>query len=327
MFKKLFGNLAVDFGLLLFLAVIVSVFSLIGMMRMEADYQLLIEHDYEIERLAAKIETDLLHMANLEEDFLLHMEEQGFESAYEHYVVRHNDYTQAIKDDTAELLGIVKTNHVERMDDQAVIDDIEEINADIAEYEVLFEELLELLEERGTTTSGLEGDFRDKAAEIEVLLKKHEGALTLQLSLMELRLAEENYLLHRSRENAEQVIFWYHELFGEVDDSEILTRREKSEIETLLDTYDTDFETVVVMDEQIKEIEGEIRLIYDDVERLALHIADLGQLEASEEIAHATTQSALTLRVVITCIIVVLIFGVGLTLAMSKKMREFEKDI
>lgn len=37
---------------------------------------------------------------------------------------------------------------------------------------------------------------------------------------------------------------------------------------------------------------------------------------------HATTQARLTMRIVLTSIVVVLIFGFGLTLAMNRKLTE-----
>lgn len=74
-----------------------------------------------------------------------------------------------------------------------------------------------------------------------------------------MRLAEEEYLLHRTRENADQVIFWYHELFGRIEDNKSIPRAEKSKIEALLDTYDTEFEAVVRLDHEIREIQAKIK--------------------------------------------------------------------
>lgn len=57
-------------------------------------------------------------------------------------------------------------------------------------------------------------------------------------------------------------------------------------------------------------------------EHLAVPIDELGRKEATEEMEHATTQARLTMRIVLTSIVVVLIFGFGLTLAMNRKLTE-----
>ncbi len=327
MFKKVFGNLALDFGLLLFLAVIVSVFALIGLKRVEDSYELLVNHSFEIERLAAKIETDLLHSENLKEDFLLYLEDKGFEQAFEDYAVPHQAFTSKLEQDTRALGQLVSSTSSKetRVDDQKVLDDLEKMNADIFAYEQDFERLMALTEERGTTESGLEGDYRQKAGEIEEMIRAHEQEKDLLLALLELRLAEEEYLLHRSKQHADQVVAWYHRLFGEIEDATDLSRQEKTEIEILLDTYDTEFETVVAIDAEILVLQADMHALYQDIEMLAIDIDDIGRHEATQEIDQAHLLTFQTIRIVTMCVIVVVVFGFGLTLAIAQQLKRVDQ--
>jgi len=184
MFKKVFGNLALDFGLLLLLAVLVAIFSLVGIRRIGSDFERLVNHDFEIERLAAKIESDILHAQNLEEEFLLHLEEQGYEAAFENYGIPHNKYTESLEQDTHELARLI-TSTSNNDDNQKVISDLQAMNIGIEIYEDDFARLITLLEERGTTETGLEGDFRQKAAQIEEFIKQHPQEQELQIALLE----------------------------------------------------------------------------------------------------------------------------------------------
>ena len=101
--RKILGNLALDFGLLLLLAALVAIFSLFGMQRVAADYEQLVEHSFAIERLAAKIEIDVLRAIEQEEAFLLAMEHGNFADAYEAHVVPHNEMTHKLEEDLAAL--------------------------------------------------------------------------------------------------------------------------------------------------------------------------------------------------------------------------------
>ncbi len=254
------------------------------------------------------------------------MELAGFEEAYELYIVPHNKFTSSLEQDTRDLIRLVSTPHTgesseELAADHQALEDIEKINDDIERYEADFAHLISLIERRGTTMTGLEGSFRARALLIEEEIRKHSHNEKLQISMLKLRLAEEEYLLHRTPDRAEQVNFWYHELGGEVDDALDIARKEKSIIETELDTYNKEFEELVVIDREIEELEAEIKVLVADIERLAIAIDDLGRYEADLEIEDARRTTTETIQLVAVSLAVVFIFGVGLTLTVFYRHR------
>lgn len=318
MLRKFFGNLAVDFGLLLFLAALVALLGLIGLKRTQADYQTLINHSFEIERLAATVETDLLHAQNLEDAFMMNLEIEGFEAAQEHYLTPHGQFLDGLNADANRLGQLAAAS--DRPGNPQLTADVRQINADLKTYRQDFNRLVKLVKQRGTTTSGLEGDFRQKAAQVKTELTAYDEP-SLQLALLQLRLATEDYLLHRTPENADQVRYWYHELVGRVDDSTVVPRRHKTTIQTLLNGYEDAFENVVDIDQEIDKLNGEIEPLFNDIEQTAVKIDDLGRQEAAAEAAHAQRLTDQTVQIVTVSALVVLIFGIGLAAAIYARMK------
>lgn len=317
--KKMIGNLAVDFGLLLILAALVAIVSLIGLKQVNGEYQSLISHSVEIGRLASKIRIDFQEAILLEETFLLTLNREGFETAYETHVERHQQYTQSLDADIGELDRLVSQTQV--AEDEIITADLAQIRADVERYKHAFDRIVTLLEQRGGQEAGLEADFRQKAAQVDAHLKQHPEQTNLQVAYLQLRLAEELYLSHRSPEYVDNVYAAYLELIGELEKAP-LSRQESVQIDRLLTAYDDSFQQVGQIDAEIFTLQTEINELVIDVQALAGHIDETAQAEATMQIARAGQITAQTTQLVTMSVVVIVVFGLGLGFAMYYQLNQ-----
>jgi CHASE3 domain sensor protein len=317
--RKIFGNLALDFSLLLILAALVAMVSLLGLKQVDSNYQQLVSHSVEIERLASQIKVNLLETVRFEDTFLLNLEREGYEAAYENYVVKHNRYTDNLEQDLQELARLLSQSQL--AGDEKITADLAQLTDAVITYRQDFATIVALLEKRGTSQSGLEGKFRAKAQAIEEILKQHDTLLSLQIASLELRFFEENYLIHRSAEYVEQVNLHYHKLYGEVEDASI-PRREKTELEHLLDEYDTHFMSVVRIDTEIIALQQEINGLVANIEALANDVDTIARNEAMAQQSQARHVAAQTTQLVIMTVVVIVVFGSGLGVAMAYQIKK-----
>ena len=129
-----------------------------------------------------------------------------------------------------------------------------------------------------------------------------------------------------SFENAEMVNFWYHELVGLVEDSD-LPRREKSEIVYEMEFYDNEFLKVVEINSEIELIQADILQQVDDIIYLAEEVAALAQAEARAQMAHAETVTSQTMQLVTMSVAVIVVFGLGLAVAISLQLRRQPQQV
>lgn len=317
--RKILGNLALDFSLLLILAALVSIVSLLGLRQVDSNYQQLVSHSVEIERLASKTRVNLLEAARFEDAFLLNLEQEGYKAAHENYVVKHNRYTDNLEQDLHELARLLSQSQL--VGDEKIAADLAQLTDAVNIYRQDFATIVALLERRGTSQSGLEGEFRAKAQAIEEFLKQRDNQLSLLVALLELRFFEENYLVHRSAEYVEQVNLHYHKLNGEVEDASI-PRPEKTEIEHLLDEYDNHFMRVVKIDTEIVALQQEINGLVANIEDLANDVDATARNEAITQMSQARNVVAQTTQLVIMTVVVIVAFGSGLGIAIAYQLRK-----
>ncbi len=317
--KRVLGNLAFDFGLLLFLAAMVSILSLFGLRRIRADYKELVEHTFEIERLTARIEIDLLRAVELEEQFLLQLEHEGFEAAAEKYLVPHQEFTDNLEDDIAQLMDLVKDHKV--LGDEEIEKNLNQLKEKVNRYEANYELLIQDVEKRGTLESGLEGNFRNRAAYVDNLISSHGNHFEMHYTLCKMRFHEEEYLLVRDPKLAETVNLWYHDLAIQVQESD-LPRAEIATISYELEFYDNEFLDVVEIDQEIDRLHSEIRELVDEISYIAEDIDRIAREEAARDLDDADKVARQTIQLVTMSVVVILVFGLGLALAMSFQMRK-----
>jgi PAS domain S-box-containing protein len=99
------GKLVLAFGLELALVAGVAAAGLLGLRSVMTSFQSAIDHGLEVERLAERIQNELLEARRAENDFLLHWQSEGFETARHKYVTANQECIARVRDFADQLEG------------------------------------------------------------------------------------------------------------------------------------------------------------------------------------------------------------------------------
>jgi two-component system cell cycle sensor histidine kinase/response regulator CckA len=100
---KIQGKLIFGFGLELALVAGVAAAGLLGLHRVKGSFQSAIDHGLAVERLAGKIQNELLEARRAENNFLLRWPSEGFDAARKKYVTANQERVARIRDVSDQL--------------------------------------------------------------------------------------------------------------------------------------------------------------------------------------------------------------------------------
>ncbi|MBX3042388.1 MAG: HAMP domain-containing histidine kinase [Candidatus Kapabacteria bacterium] len=134
----------------------------------------------------------------------------------------------------------------------------------IKEYDVLFREF-GLSED-----TGIEGKFRDKIHKLEEFLRNNNDDRLL-FFLLQARRREKDYIMRGREEYADQVHHLINRFVEEVEKSK-MTKSNKVEFISLAKDYDKSFAEFVIIFEKLSELEQQMSLIENDIEKLITNL-------------------------------------------------------
>lgn len=318
-------KLLLAFGALFVLGLLIAISSLWGLNRVQNAYETTLAGGLEIQNLTDHFESNLLEARRREKDFLLRWQAEGFETAYENYVVSHQQYVADMKTDINELSALAP--EVGREDiagfSQAEYEaDIAAINEALPVYEQSFTKTVALIEERGYVDTGLEGEFRTSVQAIEAKIYNREGLDPLVITMLQIRRREKDYLLRGEQQYVDNVTDLVAQLKSEVRESEVLTPAEKAEIVVLADNYLGKFYELVEKDRQIAEAIEVINTSATTIQTITVELEAAGELLAKIDIQTAQTNSAQTFTFTGFTVLGVLITSIALALALSRQLTQ-----
>ena len=320
--RRTLSNLSLDFGLLLILAALVSILSLLGLKQVDADYRRLVNDSFEIERIAANTKTNLLEAIHQKDNFLLTLETEGFETASATYIEPHNRHIDSLTTDLSRLSALVSNKS--EPDYKQIQKDVAQMLTALDVYKKDFAALLALLQKRGTAQEGLEGQFRTQANKMEALIQGQNTPQAMQIALLKLRLFEQNYLLEGTATRAAPVNRHYLTLCGRAEDA-AHSRLVKTDLAYTLDSSITDSTDVVEIDEQLLALEQSVGAPANTINTLANNIDAAAQHQAATQLSNAQFVSSQTISLVTMSVVVILIFGLGLTLVIVYRLQSKSK--
>lgn len=332
---RLAFKLMMVFGFTSVLILVVAGVALGGLNRVTATYKEVISSDIEVRRLALQFNADLLQARRAEKNFLLRWKSEGFDAAYANYITAETEdavstrgpaYIQnvtAMREDLKQLAPFGPDVEVSTSDYTQ-----SQFEADLASlaqytdaYEQSFKALVEALKRRGANeNTGLELAMRDAAHEVEALISGKAGLEQLEITYLQMRRHEKDYLARGGQEYVDSVHASVSELKTEAAGSEALDPVQKAKIRTFLDEYLKKFDEIVSIDAEIVAHDAAVINAGRAMEPVAARLNALGEQMAADDINMANAEGAQTFATSMITVLVVLILTLFAAIILSQQI-------
>jgi putative methionine-R-sulfoxide reductase with GAF domain len=321
---QLTPKLLLAFGMLFLFALIIAVTSLTGLNLVEAAYEETLSQGVELRRLSTLMDVDLLRARRAEKNFLLRWQVEGYETAYTNYVTEYQKNIADMRQHAVDLepfgpvAATTLTGDYTQVQYETDIDNLEKF---IDLYEASFINLVEALGRRGyDENTGFEGEFRTYARAFEAKIAGREGYEGLEITYLQLRRTEKDYLLRGEQVYEEEVKNLTAQLKAQIAASEAIPPAEKMELSGLVDNYLQSFESLTALDKEIATHEEEMITAARAVQPLAIKILDLGQQLGDEDTVNARELSIQITTIVVVVVVAVLLLSVLLAFVLARQL-------
>lgn len=317
---KVGGKLAFGFGALVLLTILVGAVSYAAQeFQGTALAELQSEEDHS--RLDANIRTELLEARRREKDFLLRWETEGYDQAYQAYIVVNQQHVSTIQTQVDESIAHAQ---VENNTDEA--DQLKQVKDAVSAYSTGLLGVTELLKTRGFKDTGLEGDFRVSAHDLEAQLGTEPDLVIL---LLQMRRKEKDYLLRGTQEDIDAAHDWNTQLRNAILANEDFTESQKTELVGLVDSYRAKFDQLVSTDSEVLTKTDEFRAQAQSIDPVVEQLLARDAEHVAAALASYQTAQSVARAAEFTLIGLAVLMGVVLAFAISRgitnQVREIEK--
>ncbi len=317
-------KLLLAFGVLFVLAVIIAIVTLRGLNRTGAFYEEAITQGEEIRNVSDHLTISLLQARRAEKNFLLRWREEGFDTAYTNYVPVFTESISFMREDSKQLKAfgsVAATLSTGEITQEQYDADIATLTQNIDIYEQSFTAYINALQQRGfDENTGFEGLFRTAAKNIEKRISNQDGLEELELTLLQIRRNEKDYLLRTDQQYVDNVHSYVSQLKTQITITDKFEPSVKTELRTQADAYLTAFDSLVELDKEIDIYNVALINAARGVEPLTTKIESLGEQLATEDIAAARSNETQTLTTSIATTFGVLVISIFLAIILSNQI-------
>lgn len=283
------AKLALAFVLMIGLTLSVSLITLQSDYRTQSALKSYLGTVQQFDELSLRSKASMNKARRYEKDFLLKAREFGYYEAKSRYATLLQNEIIQIRESMA-AIRLLRA-------DSATIQKTREIEQVVTRYESGFMQVVERYGRLGHNGSGLEGELRAKAQEIEAIVVQH-GLPHLTIDLLTLRRHEKNFLL-RDQDNDVDALQATAERFKVEGEFTRLPPPLRARLGMLVDDYVALFQHYVQIEEEIDTeteqylmavniVEPLLERLHDDIERSA--VSTLSQIEG---LALTSTRAAI----------------------------------
>jgi len=314
---KIGGKLAFGYGLLGALALLMALASQTGAGNIRRAFETADAQGEQVELMATQIEAALLKARHYENDFLSRWKTEGFQTAYNRYLLPNQASVDELRRTTLELAALIALDADEH--NQRLADDLAAMMPQITVYEQELLRAVALIEQRGFEDTGLEGDFRTTIHVVEMRLADQPGLEPLMVTLLQIRRREKDYLLRGEAQYVDLVQALVQQLKQQIAGADLLPA-EAAELAGLMDDYLATFNQLVALDAEITKSLKLLGGASDVLEPLVEDIARVGEQEAAEQLAHAQRVTSQTFVLVGSVLLILLLGGAGLAYTLTRQI-------
>ena len=316
-------KLLIAFGALFVFGLVIAASGLFGLNRVQSSYEDTLAGGIEIRFRSNQLNSTLLEARRREKDFLLRWRDEGFETAYQNYVVLNQQNTAAMKETlkTLETLApVVGQATLADYSQEQYEANIAAMNDEVLVYEQSFASVVDLTQQRGFVDTGLEGEFRTAVQAIEARIYDREGLDQMVITMLQIRRREKDYLLRGDQQYVDNVHDLVAQLKDQITASDVLATGEKTEIRALSDEYLTKFDGLVEADKEIADATEVFRAAAAEIQTDTEQLGALGVELAAQDVQTAQANSTQTFTLTGITVFVVLVLSVILALALSRQI-------
>jgi GAF domain-containing protein len=316
-------KLLISFGMLAFLALAVGVVANVGLNRVQGSYDEALAEGEAMELIALHMSNDSLTARRHEKDFLARWTDEGFDTAYENYIIPHQETVAEISEHIGELAAftpIVERDLGDSYTEGQYVAEIALLHQSLVTYEQEFNKTVRLLEQKGFQDTGLEGEFRTAVHDIENRIYGRDGLEQLVITMLQIRRREKDYLLRGDQEYVDNVHQLVEQLKQQIASSEELDALEKTEMTTLADRYLVAFDTLVEKDVEIAAATEAFRTAAHTMEPLVEKFTATGAELSRLDVATAKTNSSQTLALSTVTLVLAVLLAVFLSVILSRQI-------
>jgi putative methionine-R-sulfoxide reductase with GAF domain len=323
-------KLLIAFGVLFILAIIIAGVALRGLNQVQKYYEENLVQGVEVQKLTGYISSDLYQARHSEKNFILHWQEEGYDTAYANYVVSHQQ-NMAEMQEHIELLstfGPVAALHGTTQAEYET--NLAALSQNTDNYEKNFNAIIEDLRERGENeNTGMAGALKEAAQVLEARIYYHTGLERMSIALLQLRRSEKDYLLRQDQVNVENVHTYATQLKVQITENDQLSAEQKPELRAMVDAYLAAFDAIVAQDLKIAAITEEMNTAANAVEPLATKLQDLSEKMATDdtEIARANATQTFTISIVTMVVVLglAIFFAIGIAQQLTRPIIQLTK--
>jgi putative methionine-R-sulfoxide reductase with GAF domain len=314
-------KLLLAFGMLSVFGLVIAGLGVWGLNRVQSAYENALAGGVEIQALSDHLNSEQLEARRREKDFLLRWQTEGYDTAYENYVVTNQEHTVEMKTTLNKLNALAPSLsrvHLDQFSQEQFEADIAALNEAVLTYEKSFALAVRLLGERGFVDTGLEGELRTSVHAIEEKMLGVEDQLTI--TMLQIRRHEKDYLLRGDQQYVDNVHEQVAQLKNQTASSDTLTFSEQVEIRALADQYLVQFDGLVAKDREAADAIEVFRAAAADIQTIAERLALAGAQLAAQDVETAQTNSTRTFTLTAVTALLVLVLSIVLALVLSRQI-------
>lgn len=234
-------RLALGFGILVTLTLLLGATTFISGSFENQDFQAFKTETVQVTTLE-NMEIEFYDAFSNQQTFLLNWQDEGFDIAYNNYVLPYQANIQTISELTTGLHEQIGNNSEE-------LDILNQIENSVTELDTAFASIIQDVQQRGFNDTGLEGKFRNSAQALEAS-PTISGNPELLVTLLQIRRYEKDWFLQGVTDDANTALGFVKTLREQISALEIADSQ-KTDLLALVDDYETNFNAVVALDQEI----------------------------------------------------------------------------
>jgi methyl-accepting chemotaxis protein len=307
-FSKTIGRkLSTGFMIILVLLVITGLVGTLGVVSLRETVQKNLDQGVQINNLSVRAQNALLDAQRNVKEFLLRYQLDGVDKAKAEYADQVFPDLTTLRTTIDTLAALETASGYNNRADQ-----LNGIKRSVDEYQTGFQSTIDQIKQRGVVDDGLFGAFRASAHKVEAEIKAANDT-ALQISYLELRRSEKDYLARRDEADLKEVRDLVARIKTQLSTSTTLSPAQIVANQGLLDSYLRDFEAVVAIDLRISAQTQAIRDQAKAIDDVLTPISEEGALRAAQANEAIAQQAGSVLTLLL--IAVPLTFIIGLALA------------